>query len=107
MSQHFFQATLNNRPVQILIGWDRPLQGFFMTITRLDAADDESEVLFDSASASLRFPRGLARFRKKLAELGIKPPAGLFEAVSADARGNAGNRIVTHFNGGWCEELYA
>jgi hypothetical protein len=107
MSQHFFQATLNSRPVQVVIGWDRPLQGFFMTIERLDAADDEAEVLFDNARSSLRFPRSLTVFRKKLAELGIKPPAGLFHAVTADARCGVGNRIVTHFKGGWCEELYA
>jgi hypothetical protein len=125
MSQHFFHAVVEGHPVQVMMGWDRPLQGYFMSIERTDlppvtlaeSGDDaaarpledefEDELVWDSMSLPNPFPRSLAVFRAKLAELGIRPPAGLFEAVEADARVNAGNRVVTHFAGGSCEEVFA
>jgi hypothetical protein len=32
MSQHYFDTTWGSQLISILMGWDRPLQGYFMVI---------------------------------------------------------------------------
>ena len=43
MSHHIFQTALNGRPVTVDLGWDRPLQYVFMTVSSQDpkACPDE------------------------------------------------------------------
>jgi hypothetical protein len=32
MSQHYFDTSLGDEPITVMLGWDRPLQGYFMLI---------------------------------------------------------------------------
>jgi hypothetical protein len=101
--------------VEILMGWDRPLQGYFMVITRLDAssheeaADDASEddveedlllVYSNLDDPELAVWGGLPpmvdHFRTKLGALGLQVPAAMLEAVERDGWLNVGNHQVVY-----------
>jgi hypothetical protein len=45
MSQIKFQTKLNNKNIEIVAGWDKPLQSYHLTVFDLD--DDEEDVLYD------------------------------------------------------------
>ena len=54
MSVHTFTTQQGNDEVVVTMGWDRPLQGYFMTITRIDSnpegntEDEEEHFLFNN-----------------------------------------------------------
>jgi len=45
MSQVNFKTTLNGKNIEVVGGWDRPLQGYHFTIYDLDA-EEEEEILY-------------------------------------------------------------
>lgn len=99
MSQHTFRTIRNGEPVEVLLGWDRPLSRYFMVVeTEAQAASDKDAYLYDNMSdpASLRGETGLDHYRAKLTELGIEVPESLFIEVQIDANLNTGNRVVQH-----------
>jgi hypothetical protein len=101
MSQHFFTTTHEGRPVELLMGFDRPLQGFFMVVSRLDARDDEDEIVYcnlnDRALAGCAgLPQRLDHFLTKLAGLGIHVPPEMLDEIERDALANRGNRHVVY-----------
>lgn len=109
MSRHMFDTQHQGRPVQVVLGWDRPLQGFFMTIEWMDldpekVPDHEPLFLFDNLEELVSHPSTLDGYRSKLAEFGIEVPAAMFEAAEADRRFNVGNREVVHFIDGRMQE---
>jgi len=66
MSQHSFTTTLQGRPVVVVVGYDRPLRGFFCFVEKCDAVDDGAGAkvhrqavacFFDEASVSVAIPR--------------------------------------------------
>jgi hypothetical protein len=125
MSQHFFQTMFEDHPVSVLMGWDRPLQGFFMTVQRIggplvepadasgetiacvdansDGFDDEDE---DDFVYSNHSDPGLARswglsasltyFTNKLEELGLVVPEAMLKGVAQDGERNVGSRYVEY-----------
>lgn len=97
MSQHFYPTEHQGRPATILIGWDRPLQGYFMVIED-DGTDDDQFIYSNLEDPAL--PCGVSRsldpFQRKLAELGLALPASVLDAVRADAAANTGNRYVAY-----------
>lgn len=110
MSRHMFDTQYQGRPIQVVLGWDRPLQGFFMAIewTDLDpekAADDEPLFLFDNLDERVSHPPTLDAYRRKLAELGIEVPSSMFEAAEADQRLDIGKRDVVHLSDGRVQEM--
>jgi hypothetical protein len=105
MSQHFFTTTHEGRPVELLMGWDRPLQGFFMLVSRGDAGDDEVEYLYCNLDdhALVRcggLPAAMDHFVVQLRALGIEVPPAMLAEVERDAEVNAGNRFVVYDSDG-------
>jgi len=101
MSQHHFATMLQGRPVEVLMGWDRPLQGFFMLVSRGDAGDDEDEYLYCNLDdhALVRcggLPAAMDHFVVQLRKLGIEVPPAMLAEVERDAVVNAGNRFVVY-----------
>ena len=93
MSRHIFTTTYKKRPVKVIMGWDRPLQYFFMDISLLDARDEESSILYDNLREINAFPKDLGCYLDKLKELNIEVPEEMIEEVQNDMLVNAGNKI--------------
>ena len=101
MSQHHYACTWQGRPISVLMGWDRPLQGFFMVIEFDDAGDEDDEeawLLYSNLNDSDLTPTGMSRscgyFQEKLAVLGVSVPTQMIEAIERDGQDNTGNKEV-------------
>ena len=102
MSQHLCHSKYNGRPVTVLMGWDRPLQGFFLTV---EDADQDLDYVYcnlddDSLVAFGGLPPSLDHFTDVLRQLGIDVPAAMIAAVLEDGANNVGNRFVRYGDDG-------
>lgn len=77
------------RPVEIMVGFDRPLGHFFMVI--LDGAADDELVYSNLEDPEAGFPRTLSRYQVVLKEMGLEMPEQVWADVLEDQRNNAGN----------------
>ena len=124
MSQHQFPAiTSSGRAVEILIGYDRPLQGFFLVVTDREkavaiaklatqGADDDEDypddgdvyVYSNLADVELIDLGGmtldLAYFKNKLALLGIALPVNIEHELQDDRSQRIGNRFCQYDSAG-------
>jgi hypothetical protein len=102
MSQHYFKASFQGKPVTITMGWDRPLQGHFLFV-EVDDSKEEEFVYSNLYDLALRADKGLSPsleyFRTKLTDLGLKVPERMVLEIELDAFNNVGNRHV------WYDEL--
>lgn len=114
MSVHTLEIKHMDRPLRVTLGWDRPCQGFFMTLLYLDGQpafperaaldeddedyDDEPWVYHNMFDLELggRQPASLDHFMAKLGEFEIEVPDAMIAAVQEDAQLNVGNRVVEH-----------
>ena len=99
MSQHYFETQHEGKPVTVVMGWDRPLQGFFMVIEK--ASDTEDEYLYSNLDDEALFPfmglpPTLEHFLATLKTFGLSVPPTMIEEIQADAYNNVGNRIKDH-----------
>jgi hypothetical protein len=102
MSQHLF-ATTATLPdgttcnAQVLMGWDRPLQGYFCVIENLDDSSDDCYLysnLYETPDKA--HPQDLDHFLAQLTRFKITLPARMLAEVRADRVENAGNKVVRH-----------
>lgn len=95
MSQHFYNTNHNGKPISVLMGWDKPLQGFFMVIEDKTSKGDDF-IYSNLEDPSLAQVGGLAQtiepFVNKLNELGIAVPIEMLECVEMDGIFNVGNK---------------
>ena len=102
MSQHSFNTTLQGRPVVVVVGYDRPLRGFFCFVEKCDAAaDDGNEFVYSNLNdlklaSCYGLSKSLDYFKGVLQELSLQVPASMFEQSELDMLGNVGNRCVSH-----------
>ena len=99
MSQHHFATTYQGRPVNVMMGCDRPLRGFFCCVELTDAENDA--YAYCNLSDAKLFPAmGLAAsveyFRGVLAELDLHVPESMFTECVRDRANNVGNRFEVH-----------
>lgn len=105
MSRHLFETTLpDGRPVRILCGWDRPLQGYFLSVRRTDIDerevtedDTDPSVLFDSLDRGVGYESTLDPYLDVLNAMSIQLPEEMTFALFVDSMFNAGNKEVHHF----------
>ena len=97
MSQHLFRTEHRGQSVTILMGFDRPLQGYFMVI-ELDDADEDTWLYSNLEDPALirymGLPPTLEPFLERLAALGLQVPAAMVDEIRADGRSGVGNRYV-------------
>lgn len=101
MSQHVYPSTYKGQPVTIMMGWDRPCQGYFLSVELVEAEgfvysnlDDPKLIYFGG------LPDSLTPFSEKLDELGLSVPQAMIEQIELDAAANVGNRFVMYDEGG-------
>lgn len=91
MTQHIYTANAaDGQKVDILIGWDRSLRGFFMEVEAAGAGDDDG-YLYSNLENKDSFPQVLAPYLDWLKAQGIGVPEGLVSQLKLDQRLNAGN----------------
>lgn len=99
MSQHYFPTSYEGRSVTVVVGFDRPLRGFFCFVER-NETDDEEFVYSNLDDPKLTHCMGIAKtlrhFEKRLGDLGFEVPRSVFTEAAADQRFNVGNRCVWH-----------
>jgi len=94
VSRHTFHAMHQGRRVEIAAGWDRPLQGFFMTIEYpMDTAGDgdDYEWLFNNLELAVPHPTRFGTFADRLRELAIPLHDDILRAILSDAENDRGN----------------
>ncbi len=97
MSQHVFKTILNDQEIAVLAGWDRPLQGFFLVIERIDHGDrDDDPYLFSNLDIRESHPKSFECFRNVLDEFGIAVPEEMIDEILRDGAVNMGNKRVLH-----------
>lgn len=91
MSQYLLNIKNHPRIQQILIGWDRPLQQFFLVLYENPNQDSHySNLLDDTPNKTLKY------FCSLLQEYGIQLPIGLITELKEDAANNVGNKERTY-----------
>jgi hypothetical protein len=103
MSQHNYATTYAGQPVNIMMGWDRPLQGYFLVIELSESRAEgcvysnlEDPALFPC----MGMPDSLDHFLEKLDELNIAVPQAMIQQIEVDAALNVGNRYVRYASNG-------
>lgn len=101
MSRHFYECELRCT-VRVRLGYDRPLNEFFLQVERIgaDPGQGHSPFLYASLDDPFNVGDDLDYYREKLEKLGVTVPESLFQAVEEDAAGGVGNRCVQHFADG-------
>lgn len=97
MSQHNFASTYAGQSVNILMGWDRPLRGFFMVIELTDSKKNGhvySNLADPELFSCMGMPDSLDHFTEKLDALNLTVPQAMIEQIEIDAAMNRGNRHV-------------
>lgn len=99
MTKHVFTTKRKDgRNISVDMGWDRPLQYFFLTVFDPNAPEDEDDILYatlhDRRFRASGGVRNLHDMMKLLDEQGITPPEGLEAALAEDQRLNRGNAIT-------------
>lgn len=103
MSQHVYLTQHSGRPVKVLMGWDRPLQGFFMVVERMDPRapnmndpddDGEESYLYCNLDHEDSHPITLTPFLTVLSNFGIKVPDAMIKDLRRDGVENMGNKHV-------------
>ena len=95
MSQHFFNTTYQEKPVIVLIGYDRPMQGFFMVID-YSSGDEEEGYIYSNLFEEETHPNDLGNYQVKLEELGIRITDEMFKELEFDQINRIGNKTVRH-----------
>jgi hypothetical protein len=93
MSQRVLKTTYHGRPVNVLMGWDRPLSYYFMVIEYADAADELEDPVYSNLDDEHAGLEGeLSYFETVARRLGILIPQAMLARLQVDQvvdRGNA------------------
>jgi hypothetical protein len=89
--RHVEQAMMNDRPVLVTMGWDQPLQGYFMTIEPVEGdnpdANEETGLIYsnldDDAIPSPGMTRTIDHYKQKLRDLKVVMSPDFFGTVLA------------------------
>lgn len=91
--RHILHSIYNNRPVTVAMGFDVPLQGYFMTVEPEEEnnpdANEESGMIYSNLDDPVLKPTmgmapDLEHFKTKLQSMNIKVPDVFIATVLAD-----------------------
>ncbi|OEC65671.1 hypothetical protein A7D21_32845 [Pseudomonas sp. AP19] len=98
MSQHFVKLyhAQSNCLVRVQLGWDRPLQGFYMVVEKdsVEGLDDCDEGIVYSNLDDVGHPSDLAHFKEIASKLSVQIPDVMWRAAYLDSQHNAVNKQV-------------
>jgi hypothetical protein len=95
VSRHLAKSMLDGRPVDVIAGFDRRLQQYFLDVVD-EASKDDEHVVYASLQEPCLDWTDVHTLTVRLQELGLQVPQTLLSEIRADAASNAGNRIVRY-----------
>ncbi len=99
MSRHYFGAFHKGSPITVVLGWDRPMDYFFLVIEEeTNSANNPMafDLLYSNLQESDPFNHDLDYYREVLHNFQIGVPESMFIEVERDRERNTGNRVITH-----------
>lgn len=96
MSQHHFYTQHNGEKTHVLMGWDYPLQGFFLVIEKESDLDVPFWSNLNAEDAEEAHPKNLKSFLDILKKLDIEIPVEMLEDINQDKLSNVRNKQVMH-----------
>ena len=106
MSRHIFDGKLEDQPIRVTVGFDRPSNTFYLHIGWVDP--HTGSVVAYASDLNLAYdPSDWRTIRTFLTGLGIIAPTSVWTELAFDATAGAGNRVVKHFCNGTMNELLA
>lgn len=102
MSRHYFDTTHNGFPITVILGWDRPMDYFFLMIQKpAELIDDtamveDDDFLYSNLHERDPFGHDLDYYREVLRHFQIVVPESMFIQSERDQEMNTGNRTVKH-----------
>lgn len=107
MSRHHLRTVRAGSPLLVVMGYDRPLNEFFLQLWDDGLEAEADEPAYSSLDEPAADWRDIATVVRRLEELGVAVPRSMIDAVVADGVQRAGNRIVEHALDGRVTELSA
>lgn len=107
MSRHHLRTVRGTSRLLVVIGYDRPLNEFFLQLWDDAPAAEAEEPAYSSLDEPEADWRDIATVIRRLEELDVPVPRSMIDAVVADGVQRAGNRIVEHAPDGRATELSA
>lgn len=107
MSRHHLCTTRGASPVLVVMGYDRPLNEFFLQLWNEGSEAEADEPAYSSLDEPAADWRDIATVVRRLEELDVAVPRSMIDAIVADSIRRAGNRIVEHALDGRVTELSA
>ena len=95
MSQRSYYVEHDSEQTLVFMGWDRPLQGFFMVIEK--SSDGDDPFWCNLSNAHEAFPKTLEEFLSVLTMYNIQIPDEMIRGLLEDKSLNIGNMEVEHF----------
>lgn len=99
MSQHTYQTQYKGQEARILMGFDRPMQAFFMDInlkTRFETIPLYASSKDPELQGSFGMSKSIDIYCKRLVEFDLTIPETMLHAVQKDGEDNAGNVVMDH-----------
>lgn len=99
MSRHYFGTFHKGSPITVVLGWDRPMDYFFLVIEEeTNSADNPMafDLLYSNLQESDPFNHDLDYYRGVLRHFQIGVPENMFIEVERDRERNTGNRVIKH-----------
>ena len=110
MSDRTCNSIFNNKPVTVTMGWDAPLQRYFMVVEYVDDEDVENNSTDENPNGTIYsnlddvtidensyLDKSMRYFEDKLKELNITVPEVMINETITDGRMNRGN-FSKHYN---------
>ena len=107
MSRHHLRTARGASPVLVVMGYDRPLNEFFLQLWDDGPEAEGDEPAYSSLDEPAADGRDIATVVQRLEDLDVSVPRSMIDAVVADSVRRAGNRIVEHAIDGRVTELSA
>lgn len=99
MSQHKYRVvTPGHGPIEIQLGWDRPMQWFYAVVSPVDVRhNDLGDPLYSNLDDSQAPAQDLGYFVRLVYErFGVELPRQMVNAVNEDRQANAVSREVVY-----------
>ena len=84
MSQRKFKTTANGKKVEVQIGWDKPLQRFYMCIFEIDENGDDIDTIYSNLNEPNPEVLSVEYFTGAARSYGVEIPAEVIAQVKQD-----------------------
>jgi hypothetical protein len=113
MSQHYFFTQHQGEPIKVFMGYDKPLDGYFMVIEKEEDSDNDDEdddgLLYSNLFEEYSHPNNLDGYLAVLKTMNIVVPQQMLDEIKQDFLHRVGNKVVYHtlHNGQYSREQTA